>query len=157
CTGGTISGTYTGYATDHSGYYIDISANPDNPTLYSPGGMKMEGLGDINRVTDSNGNYVTRSVVSNVTTWTDTLNRAAFTITDNRSTNQTMVYQFLAENAASLSVQVNYTAYSIKTNFQCPSISEYTSSGTVLLPTQVVFLPGDPHQTSYSFSYEDTP
>src|SRR5262249_13189909 len=46
CTGGTISGTYTGYATDHSGYYIDISANPDNPTLYSPGGMKMEGLGD---------------------------------------------------------------------------------------------------------------
>jgi RHS repeat-associated protein len=158
CTGGTISGIYTGYAADHSGYYIDITPDSqDNPTLYSPSGVKMGGLGDINQITDTNGNFVTRSVAGNVTTWTDTLKRAAVTITDNRSTNQTMLYQYLAENGTALTVQVNYTAYNIKTNFQCSGLAEYSSSGTVLLPTQAIFLPGDPHQMTYSISYEDTP
>lgn len=64
CTGGGINGTYTGYATDHSGYYIDISDIAheawNNPTLYSPSGTKMVGLGDITQITDPNGNYVTR-------------------------------------------------------------------------------------------------
>src|SRR5262249_38622937 len=114
------------------------------------------GLGDIDRITDPNGNFVTRSVAGNVTTWTDTLNRAAVTITDNRSIDQTMLYQFLAENGTALTVRVNYTAYNIQTNFQC-GITEYTSPGAVLLPTQVTFLPGDPHQNTYSFAYEDTP
>lgn len=153
------SGTYTGYATDHSGYYIDVTPpnGIENPTVYSPSGLKMVGSGIINQVTDPNGNYITRSVASNVTTWTDTLNRAAITITDNRAaTPPTMVYGFLAENGANLTVQVNYTAYNIRTNFSCSGVAEYSANG-VLLPTEVVFLPGDPHQLSYAISYEDTP
>jgi len=67
-----------------------------------------------------------------------------------------MLYQFLAENGTPLTVQVNYTAYNIKTNFQCVGLTEYTSTGTFLLPTQVTFLPGDSHQLIYSISYEDT-
>jgi hypothetical protein len=162
CTGGGISGTFTGYATDLSGYYIDLTndlqnENHDNPTLYSPSGMKMNGIGDITQITDTNGNYITRAVSTNVSTWTDTLNRTALKITDNRTSNPpNTLYQYLAEGGTPLNVQVNYTAYNIKTNFQCTSVTEYASSGTVLLPTQVVFLQGDPHQLTYSIAYEDT-
>lgn len=153
------SGVYTGHAADNSGYYIDITPpeGMTNPTVYSPSGVKMAGAGIVSQVTDANGNYVTRSVASNVTTWTDTLNRAAVTITDNRTaTPPTMVYGFPAENGSTLTVQVNYTAYNIHTNFSCSGFAEYSASG-VLLPTQIVFLPGDPHQLTYSISYEDTP
>jgi RHS repeat-associated protein len=154
------TGTYTGSASDNSGYRIDITPpnNLANPIVYSPSGMKMVGSGTINQVTDPNGNFITRSAASNITTWTDTLNRSAVSITDNlAATPPTMVYGFLDENGSPLNVQVNYTAYSIKTNFHCTGLTDYTSTGTVALPTQIIFLPGDPHQLTYSITYEDTP
>jgi len=154
---GTVNGTYTGYATDNSGYYIVLNPNgPDNPTVFSPGGLKMSGLGDVNQITDPNGNFVTRSVVGNTTTWADTLNRTAIKIIDNRgSTPANVTYQFLAENGGALTVQVNYSSYNIQTNFVC-GITEYAASN-VLLPSSVVFLAGDPHSKTYSFTYESTP
>lgn len=155
CAGG-ISGTFTGYATDNSGYYIDITdPNEDNPTIYSPSGMKMVGLGDINQITDTNGNYATRSVASNVTTWYDTINRAAVTITDTKSTNNKVTYSILSNSGTNATVEVTYANTNIKTNFACTGKSEYT--GTGWLPTQIQFVPGDGHQQTYAITYEATP
>lgn len=155
CAGG-ITGTWTGYATDGSGYYIDITPpNEDSPTIYSPSGVKMSGLGDLTQVTDTNGNYITKSVASNVTTWYDTTNRAAVTITDTRTTDNKVTYSILSNSSTNATVVVTYANTNIKTNFACSGKTEYT--GTGWLPTQIQFVPGDGHQQTYTITYEATP
>jgi len=152
CEGG-VTGTFTGYATDNSGYYIDITdPNEDSPTIYTPSGMKMVGLGDINQITDPNGNYVTRSVASNVTTWYDTLNRAVLTITDTRSTNSKVTYSVLSNSATNETVELTYANVSISTGFSCAGVTDY--SGTVSLPYTVKFDPTGSHTQTYTIAYD---
>ncbi len=60
---GVMSGTFTGYATDGSGYYLDATT-PTAPVVTSPGGIKSPS----GSVADTNGNLITKTVVSSTET-----------------------------------------------------------------------------------------
>lgn len=141
CTGGGNSGTWSGYATDGSGFYIDIST-PSAPIVYSPNGTKIT----PSSLTDSNGNVVSATYVnSNETQWTDSAGHVALTVITSTSSVQ---YQFPDPTGGTQTVTVNLSSQNIETAFGCSGVGEY--SGTANLPTSITFSNGQ----AYSFIYE---
>ncbi len=152
----TSSGTWTGYADDNSGFYIDLTSNSDYPAhkVTHPSGTTITGI-----VTDPNGNSITSSLSTSGTcpgstcvktnTLTDTLGNAGLIIT---SSYNSTTYQYLYPSAGSYqTITLGYTSKNIKTHFECSGIAEY--NGTANLPTSLTY----PDGTSYSFDYEATP
>lgn len=144
CTGNDqYSGTYTGYATDGSGYYADVS-NPAPPTIISPAGIQVGNTG----MTDTNGNYISSTQQSGETDWTDSAGHvAAKVITSGSSTE----YEYYDSSGTLRTTTVNFTNFNIKTAFDCPGITEF--SGPATLPTSIDL----PNGQSYTFTYEPTP
>ena len=142
----TISGTFTGNATDTSGYYIDISnwANTGEPVIIDRNGINFFS----GPPTDRNGNYISSTGTGSETDWYDTVGRKALKIITGSSSIQ---YEFLDPTGAYQTTTVNLTSLNIKTNFGCPGIVEY--SATVSLPTSIVL----PNSQTYTISYEPTP
>ena len=143
CTGhGTyISGSQ--YASDGSGYFINLSS-PTAPVVYSPSGLKITS----SSLTDTNGNSITATVVnSSETDWTDSSGRVALKIISNGSTIQ---YEALTPSGMYDTTTLTLTSQNIKTDFACSGITEY--SGTVNLPYYISFANG----TAYSFVYESS-
>jgi RHS repeat-associated protein len=141
------TGPRTGYALDGSGYYIDATG-ASAPVVYSPSGDKITGTS-----TDANGNYVSGIVVSgSETDYKDTNGRVTVKKIVNSST-QTQ-YQLLDQTGSYSNVvaTATYTSMSVKTNFACTGVSDYTHTGIYLI-TQL----GLPNGQSYSFTYESTP
>ena len=141
CTGhGTyISGSQ--YATDGSGYFINISS-PTAPVVYSPSGLKITS----NSLTDTNGNSITETVVnSSETDWTDSSGRVALKIVSSGSSVQ---YEALTPSGTYDTTTLTLTSQNVKTNFGCSGITEYT--GTASLPYEISFANG----TTYNFAYE---
>ncbi|MGH9554494.1 MAG: RHS repeat domain-containing protein [Terriglobales bacterium] len=136
----------SGSATDGSGYYM--TAIQDTVTVYSPGGVKLTGSGP-STMTDTNGNYISKVVVSSSEThWKDTLGRIALKVVKSGST---ITYQVLDPTGAYQTTNLNLQSFSIKTNFACSGVTEY--NGTASLPVSIAL----PNGRSYSFTYEDTP
>ncbi len=148
CTG-SESGTSTGYATDLSGFYIDIT-NPDSPLVTSPLGFNYP-YGET--ATDTNGNYVSKTVVGNVTTWKDTAGHE--TLKMDKSNAAYIDYQYPDTAGTYRTIRLNLQTFSIKTNFACSGTVEYTGSAS--LPTSLEFRVGSPPYPTYQFTYEDTP
>ncbi|MCI0627888.1 MAG: hypothetical protein L0387_40600 [Acidobacteria bacterium] len=141
--GGTRSGVFTGFASDKSGYYIDATLAVE---VRAPNGTKV---GSDQRVTDTNGNYISRVVVnSSETHWKDTVGRVALKIV--KGTNY-IDYKFLAPTGVYQTTRLNLQTFNIKTNFACSGVTEYTGTGS--LPISVVL----PNGRQWSFTYEDTP
>ena len=145
CTGSTTtSATKTGYASDGSGYYIDINV-VTAPVVLSPSGIRVTD----STLTDTNGNFHSKVVVgASQTDWKDTTGRVALRIITGPSSIQ---YQFLDPNAVWQTTTLNLQSYNVKTNFGCSGVVEYT--GTATLPTSLAL----PNGQSYSFTYEPTP
>ncbi len=142
CGGSTLP--QTGYATDGSGYYLVASPAP---TVYSPAGIIISNTGTM---TDTNGNYVSRVVVSSSETdWKDTVGRISLKIITNTGYTD---YQYLDNSGTYQTIRMNLATFQIKTNFGCSAIIEYTGSAS--LPVSIVYMANN---TSYSFTYEDTP
>ncbi|MCI0718345.1 MAG: hypothetical protein L0338_05145, partial [Acidobacteria bacterium] len=140
----TWSGTATGFATNGSGYYIDITITT-NPLVRSTAGTSVR----IGSLTDTNGNYISKIVVSSSEThWKDTLGRIALKVI---TTSSYVDYQFLDATGTYQTTRLNLQTFNIKTNFQCSGVVEHTSSAS--LPVSVVL----PNGRSYSLTYEDTP
>jgi len=140
CTG-TTTGTYTGYASDASGYYLDLHAG----YVISPGGVKSPG----GTVIDTNGNYTTKTVVSSTENdWTDTAGRVALKVV---TVPASITYSFLDPTGAYPQAVLNLQNTQIKTNFGCTGVTEYT--GSAYLPSTLVL----PNNKSYTFTYEPTP
>ena len=138
CDGPSFWGNYTGYATDNSGHYINVY----DSTVQNTAGLTSYFSGTVN---DPNGNAISVTGTAYGPAWTDTTGRGVITTT-NYSTYTT--YQvpdgyYLAD--------INYQSLSIKTNFACSGVVEYTGSARV--PSSIVFINGD----TYSFTYEPTP
>jgi hypothetical protein len=144
----TYSGTYSGWATDGSGYYASI-ANPANdltPIITNKSGTVMDV--EHQKITDRNGNFMSASVNGAETDWKDTVGRTALKIISGSTSIQ---YEYLDPSGGYQTTTVNLTSVSIKTNFGCNGVAEYT--GTASLPTSVAL----PNGQTYSFSYEPTP
>ena len=149
----TYSGTYTGYATDRSGYYASIS-NPANsiiPTITSKSGVVIST--SLMTITDPNGNvlsgkYVTPPPGTTELDWTDTLGHTALKIITGSTSIQ---YKFLDPTGNYQTTTLNLAPLNVKTNFACSNIIEYSAANS--LPTSLVL----PNGQTYQFSYEPTP
>ena len=151
CTGDdTFSGTFTGYATDGSGYLMNIdSTSGDIISLVAKNGFRITTpqMG-IPRLTDLNGNYISSSTTGSETDWTDSAGRVALKVVTGASSIQ---YEYLDPNGAYQTTTLNLAPLSVKTNFACSGVVEYT--GTATLPSSIVL----PNGQQYTFTYEQYP
>lgn len=151
CTGDdTFSGTFTGYATDGSGYLMNIdSTSGDIISLVAKNGFRIttSEMG-MPRLTDLNGNYISSSTTGSETDWTDSAGRVALKVITGASSIQ---YEYLDPNGAYQTTTLNLAPLSVKTNFACSGVVEYT--GTATLPSSIVL----PNGQQYQFNYEPSP
>jgi YD repeat-containing protein len=128
-TASSLDGAVTLLLTDRSGKVLNNSAAPSS-------------------VTDTNGNQITLAGSSTVSVY-DTLSSTTPVLTVSSSSPQTLTY---TGPAGSKSYQINYTNYSVRTNFGCSGIVEYNSASQSLVSSVSL-----PDGTAYSFTYEATP
>jgi RHS repeat-associated protein len=151
--GASFPNTASGTLTDGSGYSYTVNSAP-GALVYPPSGLTITvpaGGATQGGVTDTNGNSVSFSTSSGTTTFTDTLGLTALTVSGSGTYSSPMTYTY-AGPAGQISVQVNYSVYTVRTNFACSGITEYG-------PTQISLVSSItlPDNTSYSLTYEATP
>jgi len=140
---GTTSGTATGY--DGNGYLLDATS-PTSPFAHNSSGILLTNGGVI---TDTNGNFISKSVAGTEATWKDSAGRNALKINNVSSTQ--IDYKYLDNGGTEQTIRMTLASFPIQTNFQCASIGEYT--GTATLPTRIDL----PNNQAYQFEYELTP
>lgn len=169
----SIGSLKTGYATDGSGYYIDIGSSTTDPGSYTvrgPDGTKFtfngpatvdaNGVSIITKpiVADPNGNSL--SATTNVSTgeidWIDTLGQTALKITSqfngpNGQRSETD-YSRLAVDGTYQTFVMKYSFATVQTNFGCSGITEFSGSNTPLVSEIDL-----PNGQKYLFAYEPTP
>jgi RHS repeat-associated protein len=149
----------TGQTTDGSGYTMTGYAGATSASISAVTGRSgtsispplLTGTGS-GSVTDANGNYITATYASGITTFTDTLNTSALTVTPKSATETDYTY---TGGTGSVTVKVNYGLFPIRTNFGCSSVTDYGKNGAI---SQYLVSSIDlPDGTSYNFTYEATP
>src|SRR6266404_3018784 len=141
------SGTFAGTASDNSGYYLNATAAVrPSAVVTAPNGA--ESLNPLNTMADTNGNYITVSG----TNWTDSVGNIAAKIISGSGSTQ---FQFLDGSGNYQTITLKYQSYSIKTNFACSGVTEYT--GTANLPYELDIPSPVSGMLTYTFSYEPTP
>jgi RHS repeat-associated protein len=146
-----------GYAVDATGFYVDATA-PTSPTVKGPGGMQV--VGGVSTAVDTNGNFVTKTVVSSTESdWTDSVGNVVLKIIyiPNTTSPTEIDYKFLDGTGASnyQTIKLLLTATNVKTNFACSGVVEY--NGTANLPTELDIPSPVSGTLKYLFSYEPTP
>ena len=146
---GTSTTSFTNLAADGSGYTLNVVGT--QTTLITREGFQAKPpVGSSHgaaTTTDLNGNQIT---ASNTNVVTDTLGMTALTITGGSP--NPLVYSYTDSSNTARSVTVNYTTFTVQTNFGCSGISEYPPT-SVPLVSSVAY----PDGSSYSFTYEPTP
>jgi RHS repeat-associated protein len=142
----TTTGTFSGSASDGSGYLSSI-------TISDPVDVRILGRGGISlgpaTITDTNGNYMSSTTNGSEIDWTDSAGRVALkTITGTSSTQ----YKYLDPTGAYQTTTLNFQSFNIKSNFGCSGVTEWNEPGTYL-PTSLVL----PNNQTYIFTYEQTP
>ena len=101
---------------------------------------------------DRNGNQISANATGS---FFDTLSSTVpvLTVSGAGTPTSPLEYTYTAPSGASPFYKVNYTNYTVATNFGISGISEYKSLAAVPLITSIVL----PDGSSYSFSYEATP
>ncbi|HEY2914896.1 MAG TPA: hypothetical protein VGK21_16140, partial [Candidatus Angelobacter sp.] len=156
-----LGNVLTGYATDASGYFMDISSNP--VIVRASDGTKFAFTStplfmQYPIVTDVNGNQTQSSVDPNANlNWSDTLGQIVLNTIFNRFTSglpSETDYSRLAVDGTYQTIAKKFQVFNIKTNFGCTGISEFTSSSSGLSLVTEIDLP---NSQKYLFSYEPTP
>jgi hypothetical protein len=162
----TSAGTYQCYqtyyttlpmpcaSTDGSGYTLFVTnvapyfwiSNPSGKTIVPPLNTNTGTAGE----TDSNGNEIS---INSSGVFTDTLGQTALTIAGSGTPSSPTTLTYTAPSGANAVYKMNYTNYTVATNFGVSGIGEYKSSAAVPLVTSVVL----PDGTEYTFTYESTP
>jgi hypothetical protein len=141
------TGPVSGYSTDNTGFYI--YASQQITYTRSPAGVNTGGA-----PVDTNGNYVSQTVVNSTETdWTDTAGHLALKVLTNTS-NPNIQYEWQdasGNNTAATTTTAKFSTISIKTNFSCSGVTEYT--GTANLPYEIDL----PNGQKYGITYEPTP
>jgi RHS repeat-associated protein len=152
-SGGTCGSGYSGggTATDGSGYAFtvdnsgDITVTARNGAIvywtYSSGSLGTP------FATDTNGNQVS---ISSSGVITDTLGQTALTVAGQAPNPTTFTYS--VPSGSTVRYSMDYSPYTVETNFGCAGISDYAATSTNLV-SQINL----PDGTKYLFSYETTP
>ncbi len=114
-TSGQPPAPWTTTASDGSGYVLTLPAS----TVAGPDGRVFAG----NNTTDANGNQITVDANGN---YTDTLGTAALSITGTYP----KYLQYAAPNGGTATWTINYTTYTVQTNFGCSGIGGNTARTT---------------------------
>jgi RHS repeat-associated protein len=139
---------------DGSGY--SIYAHGSGATIYSRDGKTInapESLGIGSGIfTDRNGNQITADSSGN---FYDTLSSTTpvLTVSGSGTPSSAMKFTYTAPSGAHASYTLNYTNYTLATNFGLSGTHEYKSSAAVPLVTSVVL----PDGSQYIIQYEATP
>jgi RHS repeat-associated protein len=149
-TAGSSSLTTT--ATDGSGFQLQATGASgqvydSKGTLLGPPINAFAGPGTL---TDRNGNIISVDGSGNIT---DTLGTVALIVAGSGTTSSPITFTYTAPSGANAAYTVNYTNYTVATNFGVSGISEYLSSAAVPLITSIVL----PDGTQYTLTYEPTP
>jgi RHS repeat-associated protein len=136
---------HSGTSGDGSG--MSLNADTNIVTLKSGATINAPSQTDTGSgtITDSNGNYI--SVTP--TNITDTLGSTALSITGSPSPTQ---FSYTGPQGNAQNITITYSTFTVKTNFGCSNIAEYSASN-VSLATKITL----PDNTFYSISYEPTP
>jgi len=143
----TIAGSYTGTSSDGL-YYVNIGTPGSDPsaqlvTNVDGTVMDLQGL----TLTDRNGNRISSASGA----LTDTLNQTALTVSSPIPPSPT-TYTYTAPSGGSATYQVNYTKYTVATNFGVSGVGEYGKNAIALVSSISL-----PDGTQYTFTYEATP
>jgi RHS repeat-associated protein len=139
-------------STDSSGLTLTTNAalatgakisTRDGATFFPP---LNSGSGGATK-TDRNGNQIS---TTNGNTFTDTLGMTALTVTGGAPNPQ--VFTYTTTTGTQASVTINYTTYTVQTNFGCAGKNEYPATSASLV-SSVVY----PDGSTFSFTYEPTP
>ncbi len=146
-SGFTVNATY-GFEQISGSYYPWVSGTvvTKRGAVLTPAfAQNYSGQAQQGPFTDWNGNQIT--VTNGV--YTDTLGQTALTVLGTQPSNTTLSYT--APSGATATYTVSYTSYTVKTNFGCTSVTEYSQSN-VYLVNEIEL----PDGTSYTFGYEQT-
>jgi RHS repeat-associated protein len=153
---GTWASSSAGSASDNSGYYLDPSTLHPSAKVTGPNGQQL--IKTTSTAGDVNGNFITKTVVSSTETdWTDSIGNVALKVlyTPNKTNPTQIQYEFLDGNANYQTIKLTLQSLSVKTNFGCSGVSEYTGTATV---PQELDIPTPAGGTlKYTFTYEQTP
>jgi RHS repeat-associated protein len=142
---GSTQDTIVPLTTDGSGYSFNYSAGTVTSRtgrVYLP--PQVEGAGSAT-ATDRNGNRIS---VSSTGVFTDTLGTTALTVAGSSPT----TFTYTAPSGASASYTMNFTTYTVATNFGYTGTTEYGATAVALVSSIVL-----PDGTQYTFTYEATP
>jgi len=142
---GSTQNTIVPLTTDGSGYSFDFSAGTITSRtgrVYLP--PEVVGTGAAT-ATDRNGNQIG---VSSTGVFTDTLGTTALTVAGSSPT----TFTYAAPSGANASYTMNFTTYTVATNFNWAGITEYGATAIALVSSIVL-----PDGTQYTFTYEPTP
>jgi hypothetical protein len=150
--GGGAPASMTQPTNDGSGYtitaaaqyqnaYLSAATNADG-TAVAPVGLSTDATS-----TDRNGNQITASYNSGVTTFTDTLNTTALTV----SGSNPVTFAYTNPQTTTSSYTVTYTATTVQTAFSCPNVLDYGQHQANLVTSIAL-----PDGTSYVIKYEPT-
>ncbi len=145
------TGPRTAYS---SGYYLDATS-PTFPKVTAPNGIEVV----VSNSKDRNGKYFSKIIVSSSEThWKDTLGRIALKVINRTNCLSGGVtypsctdHIYRAPDGTEQTITTYNQTFSIKTNFACSGVVEYTGSWS--LPKKI----GLPNGQSYTFDYEPTP
>jgi RHS repeat-associated protein len=154
----SISGTLT----DASGLTYSLSTSwqtatyISSGTIWTPSGSVLTpplgGPSGSGIITDRNGNEITSNGSGN---FYDTISSTTpvLTVSGSGTPSSPMKFTYTSSSGGSPYYQVNFTNYTVATNFGVSGIHEYKSSAAVALVTSIVL----PDNSQYNFTYETTP
>lgn len=140
-------------ATDGSGYSLVVNAPAVSiGTLYFYNGRVINPNSGSTNSTDRNGNQITTDGSGH---FYDTLSSTTpvLTVSGTGTPSDPTVFTYTAPSGASPAYKMNYTNYTVATNFGITGTSEFKSPAAVPLVTSVVL----PDGSQYTIQYEATP
>ena len=133
--------------TDGSGYTLAISAAPAATVTTRSGTVIQPVIGSQSvSATDANGNQITY----NGTSFTDTLGTTALTVSGIAPNPTTFTYTNPQDNTSHFTM--NYVQKTVRTDFGCSGVAEFGPTSQYLVTSITL-----PDNTSYQFTYEETP
>jgi RHS repeat-associated protein len=137
-------------ATDGSGYTLTtgptLSVTSRTGIVFSPPFNAPQGVGSF---ADVNGNEIS---VSSTGVFTDTLGTTALTVAGNATASSPVTFTYTPPSGTNVAYTMNYTSYTVATNFGVSGITEYGATALPLVSSIVL-----PDGTQYTFTYEATP
>ena len=148
--------TLSATATDGSGMTMTVYDTPGATITLRNGQVISPVVSIINSTsngqTDSNGNEITTSTTSGVTSFYDTLSSTTAAMTISGTAPSPVSYKYFPPSGTQTAVVVSYKTYTVQTNFGCTGITEYPATSNSLVDKITL-----PDGSYYQFGYEKTP